>query len=62
METNKRKYDMPNKIKNNDTSVSATDMLNKKEQEEYNRHLDKDKDKGMIDDLDNQELSEQEIL
>jgi len=53
---------MPNKIKNNDTSVSATDMLNKKEQEEYNRHLDKDKDKGMIDDLDNQELSEQEIL
>jgi len=51
---------MPNKIKNNDTLVSATDMLNKKEQEEYNRHLDKDKD--MIDDLDNQELSEQEIL
>jgi hypothetical protein len=60
MEINERKYDMPNKIKNNDTLVSATDMLNKKEQEEYNRHLDKDKD--MIDDLDNQELSEQEIL
>ena len=51
---------MPNKIKNNDTLVSATDMLTKKEQEEYNWHLDKDKD--MIDDLDNQELSEQEIL
>ena len=60
MEINERKNDMPNKIKNNDTLVSATDMLNKKEQEEYNRHLDKDKD--MIDDLDNQELSEQEIL
>jgi hypothetical protein len=60
MEINERKNDMPNKIKNNDTLVSATDMLTKKEQEEYNRHLDKDKD--MIDDLDNQELSEQEIL
>lgn len=49
---------MPNKIKNNDTLVSATDMLNKKEQEEYNRHLDKEKD--IVDDLDNQHYSEGE--
>ena len=60
METNERKYDM-HKV-NKDILVSASDV-SKEEQEEYNKWLDKkNKEKDIVDDLDNQHYSEGEIL
>ena len=75
MEINERKNDMPNKIKNNDTLVSATDMLNKKDKElsevwtsvdDAPREVQKEyesyikKQEEVVDDLDNQTYSEGE--
>ena len=60
METNERKHDM-HKV-NKDILVSASDV-SKEEQEEYNKWLDKkNKEKDIVDDLDNQHYSEGEIL
>ena len=47
---------------NKDILVSASDV-SKEEQEEYNKWLDKkNKEKDIVDDLDNQHYSEGEIL
>ena len=60
METNERKHDM-HKV-DRDILVSASDV-SKEEQEEYNKWLDKkNKEKDIVDDLDNQHYSEGEIL
>ena len=60
METKERKHDM-HKV-DRDILVSASDV-SKEEQEEYNKWLDKkNKEKDIVDDLDNQSYSEGEIL
>ena len=60
METKERKHDM-HKV-DRDILVSASDV-SKEEQEEYNKWLDKkNKEKDIVDDLDNQHYSEGEIL
>ena len=60
METNERKHDM-HKV-DREILVSASDV-SKEEQEEYNKWLDKkNKEKDIVDDLDNQHYSEGEIL
>ena len=60
METKERKHDM-HKV-DREILVSASDV-SKEEQEEYNKWLDKkNKEKDIVDDLDNQSYSEGEIL
>jgi len=60
METKERKHDM-HKV-DREILVSASDV-SKEEQEEYNKWLDKkNKEKDIVDDLDNQHYSEGEIL
>ena len=60
METKERKHDM-HKV-DREIVVSASDV-SKEEQEEYNKWLDKkNKEKDIVDDLDNQHYSEGEIL
>ena len=62
METKERKHDM-HKV-DRDILVSATDRLkSKEEQEEYNKWHDKqekEKEKEIVEDLDNQHCSEGE--
>ena len=58
METKERKHDM-HKV-DREILVSASDV-SKEEQEEYNKWLDKkNKEKDIVDDLDNQHYSEGE--
>jgi len=60
METKERKHDM-HKV-DREILVSASDV-SKEEQEEYNKWIDKkNKEKDIVDDLDNQHYSEGEIL
>tara|TARA_R100000655_G_scaffold10159_1_gene24719 strand:+ start:233 stop:424 length:192 start_codon:yes stop_codon:yes gene_type:complete len=60
METNERKYDMPNKIKDKELSEvwTSVDDAPKEVQKEYERHLKKVEEQ--VDDLDNQHYSEGE--
>jgi len=61
METNERKYEMPNKIKDYDILVSVMDQP-RVIQKEYEKYSDdkKYKEKDIVDDLDNQHYSEGE--
>jgi len=59
METNERKYDMPNKVKDKLSEVwTSVDDAPREVQEEYERHLKKVEEQ--VDDLDNQSYSEGE--
>jgi len=61
METNERKYEMSNKIKDYDILVSVMDQP-RVIQKEYEKYSDdkKYKEKDIVDDLDNQHYSEGE--